>query len=172
MMIIIKCGDTFPKSCSLYSKDVDHCCLEALKTSKVHLLSGMKIEVFKSMTITRKVQLVIVNKNDVFFFLSILEIITWVSFLNLLGFHDDFTAYREKKKETLSPLTSQTFYHGTRSWMVVEAAPYLTWWKLQVVQQKHYNVQALLNGHQSFNLTTSQNDNLFNQKEARWNHSI
>ena len=44
MMIIIKCGDTFPKSCSLYSKDVDHCCLEALKTSKVHLLSGMKIE--------------------------------------------------------------------------------------------------------------------------------
>ena len=49
MMIIIKCGDTFPKSCSLYSKDVDHCCLEALKTSKVHLLSGMKIEVFKSL---------------------------------------------------------------------------------------------------------------------------
>lgn len=44
---------------------------------------------------------------------------------------DDFTAVFSDAIST----DKQTFYHGTRSWMVVEPAPYLTWWK-QVVQQK------------------------------------
>lgn len=47
---------------------------------------------------------------------------------------DDFTAVFSDAIST----DKQTFYHGTRSWMVVELAPYLTWWK-QVVQHKSYS---------------------------------